>query len=433
MFINKELFKSMLWTAHGMKTLPFKQDMSWVANASGWVPALPNLSDLLHRPSLDQLFSIISSFQRLQFDESFSVQRYVLRHPLKPSPMSGEEKVHLNMSCDGLRLFQPVDIYPKNIGASDGLIYALRQLQKIEGCGLSDHKRFGSYSLLHVDVAVFWQLLRMFYCYSGLAPFRHDLILCLGFWHPYMYAHVAIWNEFRHTFLAEAFFLLFPNQKLMRRPKLFHSTVFFTWLRLAYTDLQPILSQALVSIQKDMFAFELQHTRNIRDGKVRGKKFNQFRAHWLHLLNLQTLFEFCIPVVQDYGCLLKTNDFPLFKASFHKLLLLFLLCRSRGSLDYQRTMLVFAILLQYWEAHNLPVCQLLSQNHTSFSEESGEIALSVLARTTPASCRADIEQVQHHWQMVRLNFEFHASSNSEPPAKKRRLLSKFFVIDCDCF
>ena len=130
--------------------------MSWVANVSGWLPALPNLSDLLHRPSLDQLFSIISSFQRLQFDESFSVQRYVLRHPLKPSPMSGDEKVHLNMSYDGLRFFQPVDIYPENIAAAVGVIYALRQLQKIEGCGLSDHKRFGSYSFLHVDVAVFW-------------------------------------------------------------------------------------------------------------------------------------------------------------------------------------------------------------------------------------------------------------------------------------
>ena len=93
------------------------------------------------------------------------------------------------------------------------------------------------------------------------------------------------------------------------------------------------------------------------------------------------------------------------------------MCRSKGSLDYQRTMLVFARLLQYWEAHNLPVCELLSQNHTSFSEESGEIALSVLARATPPSCRADLQQVQHHWQMVRMNFDFHAGINSKPPRR----------------
>ena len=66
---------------------------------------------------------------------------------------------------------------------------------------------------------------------------------------------------------------------------------------------------------------------------------------------------------------LKTNNFPLFKTAFHKLLLLFLLCRSKGSLDYQRTMLVFALLLQYWEAHNLPVCDLLMQTYVLFRRE----------------------------------------------------------------
>ena len=125
-----------------------------------------------------------------------------------------------------------------------------------------------------------------------------------------MYAHVAIWNEFRHTFLADAFFVLFPNQKLMRRPRLTHSSVLFTWLRLAYPELQPILSDALLSIQKDMLAFELQHTRDIRDGKAHGKKYNPMRSRWLHLLNLQTLFEFCIPVIQDYGCLSQDKQFP---------------------------------------------------------------------------------------------------------------------------
>ena len=81
-----------------MKELPLQQNMSWVPKASGgWLPALPNLEDLLHRASLDQLFTIISTFERLQFDESFSVQRYVIRHPLKPSPISAEEKAHLDI------------------------------------------------------------------------------------------------------------------------------------------------------------------------------------------------------------------------------------------------------------------------------------------------------------------------------------------------
>ena len=96
-----------------------------------------------------------------------------------------------------------------------------------------------------------------------------------------------------------------------------------------------------------------------------------------------------------------------FNIAFHSLLLLFILCRNKGSHDYQRTMFVFALLLRYWEENGLPIMDLLRANHTLFSEESGEIALSVLARGTPPSSRADLQQVQHHWQMVRLNFDFH--------------------------
>jgi len=61
-----------------------------------------------------------------------------------------------------------------------------------------------------------------------------------------------------------------------------------------------------------------------------------------------------------------------------------------------------------------------------FSEESGEIALSVLARGTPPSSRADLLQVQHHWQMVRLNFDFHDEMKQDSPhlEKKHRLLRK---------
>jgi hypothetical protein len=185
-----------------------------------------------------------------------------------------------------------------------------------------------------------------------------------------------------------------------------------------------VLSSALSEIQKQLIDCEIEHTRCIRDGKALGKKTNPFRPQYIHLLNLQSLFEFCIPVVQDYGSLLKCCDFDLFKTSFHKLLLFFILCRSKGCSDYQRTMFVFALLLQYWDDHNVPISPLLQSNHTMFSEESGEIALSALARSTPASSRADIKQVQHHWQMVRMQFDYHAELklNSQRGEKKHRLL-----------
>ena len=163
---------------------------------------------------------------------------------------STPEKLHW-ITHDGLRFLHPVEIYPANVASSDGLITVLHRLQQLEGFGSSDHERAGSYSLFHADVAIFWQALRMLYCYSGMAPIRQDLFLALGFWHPYLYAHVAIWNEFHHTFLAPAFFLLFPNQTLMRRPRLSHSSTLFTWLRLAYPQIRALLSAALEDPEED--------------------------------------------------------------------------------------------------------------------------------------------------------------------------------------
>ena len=174
-----------------------------------------------------------------------------------------------------------------------------------------------------------------------------------------------------------------------------------------------------------MMTSELDRTRAIRLGQVT-EKMNRYRSAYIHLLNLQTLFEFCLPAIQDYGSLLKNNEFLSFNIAFHNLLLLFILCRNKGSHDYQRTMFVFALLLRYWEENGLPIMDLLRANHTLFSEESGEIALSVLARGTPPSSRADLLQVQHHWQMVRLNFDFHDEMKQDSPhlEKKHRLLRK---------
>ena len=121
---------------------------------------------------------------------------------------------------DGLVHFYPVDIYPENIVSRKGLLTALRRLQALEGFGLTDHQRFGKYSLLHVDVAIYWQLMRVQNSYSALATIRHDLFLCFGFWHAYNYAHVALWTEFRSTFLGDAFWAIFPTQNCFVDPHL---------------------------------------------------------------------------------------------------------------------------------------------------------------------------------------------------------------------
>ena len=68
-------------------------------------------------------------------------------------------------------------------------------------------------------------------------------------------------------------------------------------------------------------------------------------------------------------------------------------------------MYYYSVLLQYWSDGGLPLLDLLRANHTVFSEESGEIALSVLVHAQPQSEKADLLQTQRFWAMVRQRYE----------------------------
>ena len=236
MFSNRDLFKQCQWTAHGFKELPIDLDLAWKTIEGGdTVAALPNLEELLTDLYLTDLTMDLIQLSKAFFDESIVVLRNVRRIPLKVVETDDPiEKAHLDSSYDGLKHFIPVNIYSDNITAVDGLMKIFQLLQNMEGFGTSDHRRSGQYSLLHVDVAIFWKLLRVVYCYPAFAGIRHDLFLIFGFWHAYHYSYVALWDEFRSTFLAKAFWLLYPSHHLMRRPKNTQSSTFFMWLRLAY-------------------------------------------------------------------------------------------------------------------------------------------------------------------------------------------------------
>ena len=219
-----------------IQELPIEIDLSWKTIEGGdTVAALPNLGELLTELHFTELMTDLTLLSKAFFDDSIVVLRDVRRIPLKVVATDDPiEKAHLDSSDDGLKHFIPVNIYNENITAIEGLIPIFRLLQNMEGFGTSDHRRSGKYSLLHVDVAIFWKLLRVLYCYPAFAGIRHDLFLIFGFWHAYHYAYVALWDEFRSTFLAKAFWLLYPTQNLMRRPKNTQSSTFFMWLRLAY-------------------------------------------------------------------------------------------------------------------------------------------------------------------------------------------------------
>ena len=76
---------------------------------------------------------------------------------------------------------------------------------------------------------------------------------------------------------------------------------------------------------------------------------------------------------------------------------------------------------RYWTYHQLPIMILLQANHTLFSEESGEIALSALATSQPTSNRAKYDQVRKDWQLVRSRFNLHSidKSSSEEEASSK--------------
>ena len=65
----------------------------------------------------------------------------------------------------------------------------------------------------------------------------------------------------------------------------------------------------------------------------------------------------------------------------------------------------------YWIKEDLPIVELFRVNHTIFSEESGEIALSVLVYSQPPSGRADIKETRKYWHLTRQRYvALHSSS-----------------------
>ena len=214
---------------------------------------------------------------------------------------------------------------------------------------------------------------------SSFRRIQYDLFLIFGFWHAYHYAYVALWDEFRSTFLAKAFWLLYPTHNLMRRPKNTQSTTFFMWLRLAYPHFREKLVSAITTLKDEVLSWELSFMLDRRLGKD-PEKGNPHLPFYVHIVNLYHLFEFCIPCIQDYGSTLKGNDWPSFHKCYKRMLLFYISCSTKGASDYARSMFMFDHLLRYWIRLGLPIMELFNWNHTIFLEESGEVVCLVSFR-----------------------------------------------------
>ena len=152
LYLGRAVFNSMAWTAHGYKKFDFDVSLRWVYGSDGKsIPAFPSLQFLFDEKNHTVLCESLLSLPLFVYDTSQSVVRDVRCVPMKPIGMDEKEAEHLASSSDGLRYFQPVDIYPENIASTSGLISVLQRLQTMEGFGLSAHARAGCYSLLHVE------------------------------------------------------------------------------------------------------------------------------------------------------------------------------------------------------------------------------------------------------------------------------------------
>ena len=175
-----------------------------------------------------------------------------------------EEEKYMAQSFDGLSAFEPVDIYNVNIQAYSGLLRSIRNCQSMEEFGLQGGPKTDEYSVMLLDVSTFWMTFRLLYSFTGLAPILCDMFLILGPWHNYMYSHLCVWSEFRSSFLASAFFSLFPSQNLFLRPRLVTSSTFFTWLRASYPSFRPLLLQSLRTLKFLRTSYDIRYTIELK-------------------------------------------------------------------------------------------------------------------------------------------------------------------------
>jgi hypothetical protein len=107
---------------------------------------------------------------------------------------------------------------------------------------------------------------------DGGARARTRVVLTLGYWHTYKQANFLVYAAFAKSFMAGCFHTLFPNIPFWPKPRHLSTIItMLTYIRLAYPAFKERLADAL--------------TLEIGTAQTQ------------HLINLQVLCEFYIPVV----------------------------------------------------------------------------------------------------------------------------------------
>ena len=89
-----------------------------------------------------------------------------------------------------------------------------------------------------------------------------------------------------------------------------------------------------------------------------------------------------------------------------------------GVVLYTQALFIFFGLLEYWQSNGLPIFDLFRMSPTFFSEESGELGLSLLTRSRPANMRCDYEQTRKSWLLVKQMYAASREPRKDSKAKK---------------
>ena len=92
-YLDRDAFVSMRWTAHGVKIWPSQAPvaMTYRYAGEGVVRAMPRLSFLLSDQVVSKLRGELDAISISLYEVSFSEQRHVRRIPLKPQAVNLEE------------------------------------------------------------------------------------------------------------------------------------------------------------------------------------------------------------------------------------------------------------------------------------------------------------------------------------------------------
>jgi hypothetical protein len=125
-WIDRDLFKVMNWSAHGVKRFTSDLPLLWRRSPTATLPAMPLLHDLLASWRVESLTRLLIDIVPNYFEGAFVTVRDVRRVPVKSRPVTEAERMHMAASYDGLSCFSPVDIHQHNVQSSVGLLQCFR-------------------------------------------------------------------------------------------------------------------------------------------------------------------------------------------------------------------------------------------------------------------------------------------------------------------